>query len=184
MIELLVKLVARIGLPYKRKVMRSELSMLGSICRKGDLIFTYSPWKLSNIFIRGDYKHVAMYLNSHSIIEATTIEGVSIADIEHLLSKASKYAVYRTNLSNEQCDILENVSYDLADDSIEYDYDLDKSNKKYYCSELIYFIYSHIGNYIKFAGTYLTPSDIYDAVNWGKVYEKQYSRWNGNSAII
>jgi len=172
MFAFLIRIISKIGFPYFREVSNGEISNLSTnVLSKGDLIFTFTPYKLANMGISGEYKHVAMYVGDSMIVHATTGGGTSMETLRELISDSSRYAVYRLNgITPDESNEVSAIAKDLSDDGIGYDFRLKKGNPYYYCSELVHFVYSHIGNYIDFSGNHLVPVDIYANGKWEIVH--------------
>lgn len=128
--------LGKIHAPYSDCLIEfSDLEALRMTLLPGDVILTKSNGEFSNLLLKGDYKHAAMYIGGGQIIEAVG-SGVRITHIFDLLKHIDYFAVIRSK--NHTAAELEVCITELKK-CVGYPYDLmfESGNRAFYCSELI-----------------------------------------------
>lgn len=166
------RVVSKIGLNYHRDVEPCELDFFQTNDLDGHILCTKTPWQLSNIFIPNKYKHVEIIIGSSEVAGAVT-KGVTVRSIESVLAKSSDWAVFQPKkLNTESRSKLKARAIDLADDGLQYDWELVANNDAYYCSEFVVECYNYSTNDKVNYGSSIYPCEIYtDGDNWGMVFE-------------
>lgn len=107
------------------------------------IILTKTKWCLTNLFIRGKYKHAGIISKcGFEVLEATT-HGVRLTPIDKFLSTKSSYKVFRmAGMSQHEKDMVEAVMYDYI--GRPYDWLFFWEDASLYCSELVATIYNKV----------------------------------------
>lgn len=129
------KFIAIFQVPPKKltydHVVKSRLYL-----QNGDILLSRTDWELSNLFIPGDYKHAAVYLDG-LVYEAVT-SGVRKVTIEEWLLKKDHAAIVRINkpITNLQ----KGLDFLVAQIGKPYDYDFlqVRHRQAWYCSLYVY----------------------------------------------
>jgi len=178
-----VKAVARLGIPYKRKIRQHELDFFFNGDLTGYVILTHTPWQLSNLFIRG-WKHSELLAGS-GVAYAALTTGVEQHSIQKLLKEIDRYVVLKPLFAdNGQRNHAVTIGLEMINDNIPYDYDFSVGNKTLYCSEFIWSCYQKAfdGNspLDKYRDNIIYPQEFYnDKENWEEVFSFQTDREEG-----
>lgn len=131
-----IRFFAKLKFPHKPKVTQSEIEKALDILEAGDLILTKTNWQLSNLFILGRWKHVAMVDNDClHVIEAVDPVVRRIAIAEMLKNKDSFCISRKININKETRETMPIILRQLI--GKEYDFEFDFNPDDFYCSELI-----------------------------------------------
>lgn len=124
---------------YKRTVKEWEKRYFSRKCPNGAVILTYNPTSWGNIFIRGHWKHAAIFIDC-KFHEATT-HGTKRTGIIEFLETKKDYKVLFPNFLTDRggsMTLFLNYIREKTRESIEYDWFFHLGKKKLYCSELVY----------------------------------------------
>lgn len=149
---------AQLCIPWKRKVDIIELRDL--INYPNHIILTKTKWCLTNLFIRGRYKHAGIITKDClHVIEATT-HGSRLTEIEVFLSNKSKYKVFRmAGMSQHEKDMVETMLYGYV--GRPYDWLFFWEDASLYCSELVATIYNRARpDFFKITDRIIEPSEL------------------------
>ena len=137
----LSKLTGHIYLAPKSRAIKAHhiVNAVDVILRPGDVLLTYAKGELTNYFIEGEYKHVAMYCGDGVIVEAVGT-GVRAEAFDEFCSSKDKIAILRASFcSAEVC--LKAVESALNQIGKSYDYAFEPNEKAFYCAELAAYAY-------------------------------------------
>lgn len=167
---------------------RESVDLAMSLVRPGDILLSYERQRITSLFIKGKYKHAAIFTSKWKVVEAVgdkfvvvngveeNIGGVREVDLEEWLFLMDGVAIvrpiYDSQLVNE-CAGFNALSYlDCG-----YDYLFRTGNKsEIYCSELPYLCYLPLDKF--FLKDYFTSEilpqvyrDVCDDVKFKLIYE-------------
>lgn len=131
----------------------NKRSVLNAIL-PGDVILLRHDAPVSGLFIKGQFKHAALYVGDGQVIH---VVGDGIKKVELLdLLQADAVALVRPDDKTTISLAIARAFEQLAK-GVKYDYDFDmNSSVEFYCSEFTDFCYSYILR--KFAEDYIYPS--------------------------
>lgn len=149
-----------------RKVTKEDVENIKLLRKNGDVLLSKSDWHLTNLAIKGNFKHAAMIFDN-GVIEAVdpvvqyqTLESFCETKDEVCLLRAN----YMTEAEGEKASIF---AFSLIGCS--YDYLFEWLNRMFYCSELIIYsqdaIIGEMRNPFKriYNDRLVLPNDFYDA---------------------
>jgi len=151
--------------------------------KPGSIVLTHTDYNLTNSLIPGYFDHAAMVLPGYRIIESTG-KGVGFTNAKVLLSHCDSIAILEPVFANEELK-LKACKIASEQDGAGYDYEFDfvlSNNKKFYCSELIWWSYDQACKPLMapFTPRYvlgewtLAPQNIYDdTTNFKLVYQSK-----------
>jgi uncharacterized protein YycO len=143
------------------------------------IILTRKNFNLSNLFIKGYWKHTSIVTDREHIIEATS-EGVIKTSVHRLLSTSDDLVILRP-LFCDQYSMMR--ASEKAQNVLGYPYNFlfRKGNRSFYCSELVCWAYNtvtphgislEIMNWYH-EGKYIYPHYLYETKSiWEVVYER------------
>ena len=133
----LSKLISLIQFPSSvPKLTEKNFEKLLPNLKKGDVILTHTRGHLSNLFIPGEYDHIAWYIGKEKIIEATT-KGVVSGDLKKFIMSKHKVLVCRAKFATSE-EMAKACDYGKLLIGCEYDFEININNEKWYCSELVF----------------------------------------------
>ena len=157
-------------IPYSRKVSSKELELFNGLGTH--IILTRTKWCLTNLFIRGKYKHAAI-INSDCthVVEAVT-HGVRKTNLTKFLSSKHNYLVIKPyRMTIREANIIEATMYQYI--GRPYDWLFFWETDSFYCSELVATIFNTIRpNFFNTSDRILQPSELL-AANIEEVLCKQ-----------
>lgn len=175
----LIKWLGKAHAPLsQRKITEKHVNTLRQYLKAGDIILTYNSAQLTNLFIKGKWKHAAMYCPKEGkiecIIEAVSPRVRAIGIYDFLMSK-DKIAIVRFKDMDELARARA-ASLARMQQYKEYDFmfKLDSENR-FYCSELIWYCLKNSVGIFNFElrkslGEYtVTPTDFYLAKKYFEV---------------
>ena len=170
--EAISRFIGKFFIPWHRELEVNELELFRQFNFRGMLLVTYTPWSLSNLFIFGKYKHVEMITGTDHSVGARG-DGILKRPLSYTLKGIKKYAILQHRHFSEEIRIdMARYAVEISDDGIEYDFELDLENDKYYCSELITYIIEKVTGQKNPYGKKILPSELYkDSKNWNVIYE-------------
>ena len=130
------KFISLFSIP-ERKMDDLELEQLKAFIIDGDCLVSRSDYELSNIFMPGEWKHVALYYKGH-VYESVT-GGVRKTPIEEFFYKKDQIGLCRLH---KEIDFSLAIPFLDSTIGMPYDWSFSGKNDKYYCSELAYKAYS------------------------------------------
>lgn len=184
----LQKLASRLGNP-EPKLSEDFAVLVKGIIENGDVLLSKENWRLTSLFIKGFYKHAAIYRNGY-VIEAVgdywvwengkkvKRNGVRRVELLHWLYGKDSVAVQRPETDGE----IKNLAAWMAEIQLgkKYDYTFFGGSKAFYCSGLIVFAYDVASNsdfpvkHRRVMGVETTlPQDIYDTRHFTLVAEER-----------
>lgn len=127
--------------PHERLIRASTIKEMMAVVREGDVILAYSRGEFTNYFIKGDFKHAAMYVGKGEIIQAIG-KGVTLIDFEDFCASKDRIAILRPNFCDDgTCRIAAmNAKSQLGKP---FDYYFEIGSEAYYCAELIAWSYRY-----------------------------------------
>jgi len=148
--------------PDVHKIKGEDVRRVLDIVDTGDILLRRFDGYLNTIFTPGFWGHAGIYIGNNRVVHAIShgtikedILNFCRADAICILSVRNIDSIGRHSVSDTACRI--------ASQHIGYDYDFSSTNKKYYCTELVDVLYSHMfdNDYIKkFGKKVLTPDGI------------------------
>jgi hypothetical protein len=106
------------------------------VLQDGDLIFSHTDWELSNIFIPGPYKHVAVYIQG-AVYEATA-KGVRKVQLEEWILKKDHVGIARVKMPLMQMKSGIIFLDQQLGDPYNYDFLDTQTSKAWFCSMYAY----------------------------------------------
>ncbi|MCX6234951.1 MAG: YiiX/YebB-like N1pC/P60 family cysteine hydrolase [Bacteroidetes bacterium] len=170
------KITWRFGRPYTCAGI--DYQWIRPYLEPGMIILTRKNFNLSNLFIKGYWKHTSIVTDREHIIEATS-EGVIKTSVYRLLSKSDDLVILKPLF----CDHLSMMrASEKAEKVLGYPYNFlfRKENGSFYCSELVCWAYTTVipmGNSWEMMrwyheGKYIYPHYLYETKSiWEVVYE-------------
>lgn len=151
------KMIAKIHAPFSVKYVSGlDFDVISKCCLPGDILLSRTRGELGNLFIKGYWKHAAIVKDADTVVEAVT-KGVVITHMFDFLRTKDSVALLRASIP-------EDVRKQIADEAIsfvgcDYDFEFQKNDPEYYCSELVRTCYSNSGIPFGDEGI-IYPSDI------------------------
>lgn len=117
------------------------------LCKPGDILGSYETGRVTSIFIKGEYDHIAMLTDDKQVVEAVgdkfvngvNLGGVRVVPLKEWLWKKNDFFCLRHK--NKELAEKASVSY-KALVGLNYDYSFDRKNEKMYCSEIPFVCYN------------------------------------------
>lgn len=109
--EFFSKLIMNIGIPYKREIHCGELEQFRKVNYQGYGLLCHTPWRLSNLFIRGKYKYIALITGPDHCV-GTGPDGIQKIELKKVLEKCDRYIII-SSMSAEMEDRRKVASYGL-----------------------------------------------------------------------
>lgn len=135
--------ISKIHMPGSHKLITSaDYRSVKEHLRPGMVFLSYTRGEFSNLFIPGDWSHVAIVLNSTTVIEATT-HGVIETDLIDFMMKKD-YVVLLDPIFATPEQMVKAVETALEQKGSGYNYKMQYSRvnvKAFYCSELVLYSY-------------------------------------------
>lgn len=129
------KIIAKIGIRYKRELTIDEIDFINNFNVSGCIILSRTKNQLSNWFITGHFKHSMIFATKFWIVDSTVRFGVSKRGIE-CLRGYSEYKIFRPKFELDKED-LKNICFDFVSQDIPYDHYHTDGNPFYDCTELV-----------------------------------------------
>jgi uncharacterized protein YycO len=150
-----------IYLPYKRKVTVDELSKI--VGCQNCIILTLRKYCLTNLFIKGKYKHAAILNKNQSCVVESTTHGVRVTGIKEFLSTKHEYLIIKP--SNYLASEMNQVESEMVKYiGHPYDWLFDMNSNNLYCSELVQLVFNKVRHGLfKHIGKIIEPSELLDA---------------------
>lgn len=134
-IRTVAKLVGKIHSPWThKKITSADYLSLQRILLPGDIILTRTMGELTNLLIPGFWKHSAIVSLSQSVIEAVGT-GVQLTHLFDFVKGKDYLIVLRPRTAQERRSAA-SVAEGLV--GCGYDYEFDKRDEEFYCSELVW----------------------------------------------
>jgi len=163
----------KLYIPWSREASKQELVHFEHSPYRAYVVLTYTPWALSNYFIKGKYKHAELVVGPHNMVGART-DGYKMRTIKHVLGLTKRYAILEpVNCSAQQRNLVANYAVDKSDDNIRYDFEMDlKTSDALYCTEAVCRAYNEaIGRTFTYGKLILPDELLEDKKNWKVVKE-------------
>lgn len=166
--------------PPEPKVTIKEVQEFLYKLEPGDILLSREAWHFTNFFIPGFWSHAALF-SGHDAIEAVG-SGVQTQEVMLWFLRKHNFCILRP--TGYVTPLEKRLIVKFAEDQIGYDYDYvfgdTKTEKSFYCSELVWkswaSIDNHDGNWTDiftrretWGSTTVTPQDFYNAVAKGKL---------------
>lgn len=147
-------------IPYKRKVSTQEIESFSTFGNY--IILTKQKWCLTNLFIKGKYKHAGIINQACThIVEATT-HGVRQTNLADFLSSKHNYLVFRPyRITQRERMLIEGSMYKYI--GRPYDWLFFWEDSSLYCSELVATVFNIIRpNFFNVNNRIIQPTELLD----------------------
>jgi hypothetical protein len=150
--------------PYKVKGpdMREVLDLI----QPGDIVINRKDHYVSNMFIKGDFSHVGLYVGNNDVIHVMS-RGIRKEDILVFLRADALALVRPLDQSKVESAIIK--AYDKFREGAMYDYDFDKDcPEEFYCSEFTDYCYDYTLR-DSFSKNFIYPDDYINSSKYHKI---------------
>jgi uncharacterized protein YycO len=125
--------------PHSRLIRSTMIKEMLDVVMAGDVVITYSRGEMTNRFIKGEFKHAAIYAGAGKVIQAVG-KGVTADEFEDFCASKDRIAIVRPKFCDDStCKIAAlNAISQLGKP---YDYYFEIGDGAFYCAELIEWAY-------------------------------------------
>ncbi len=142
---------------WKRKITENEIKDIKQF--PNHIILTKTKWCLTNIFIRGKYKHAGIITEDCKYVVEATTHGVRKTELKTFLQNKNKYLIIRPqNYSEEEKKIVEFLMYDYI--GRPYDWLFFWEETSLYCSELVALVFNRVRQGLFSTKGIIEPSEL------------------------
>jgi hypothetical protein len=132
--------MGRQRMPFSvKKITGDDYYEIEPLLKRGCVFLTVTRGELSNLVNPGFWKHGAMYIGDHRVIEALG-RGVVIRDLISFLMSKDYVAVMAPKFASEK-EMRRAAEKSTEWEGIQYDYWFEMNDKAFYCYEVIYKAY-------------------------------------------
>lgn len=163
----ITKLIGKIKIPLPR-MNQIKVAKIKDSLFEGDCILSYTSGSFSNLWIKGKYKHVGIYVGNDYIVEAV-FKGVVSTHINDFCFKKDNIAIIRPATGSTIKNRLDVVKRAMKIIGAKYDFDYVRGGDTFYCSEVIEECWGELVTVPvrKILGkTVLIPSDLIGHKEW------------------
>jgi uncharacterized protein YycO len=121
------------------KMTRDSVDVIMAIAEEGDILLSYESMRFTSLFIKGKYDHAVILSSKKTIVEAVK-PVVQEVDFEEWLFKKDKVILLRPRAEKYTRQLAGANALSFKD--YKYDYSFSLSDKRVYCSELVYLCYA------------------------------------------
>lgn len=127
------KLISKVYIPYKREISIEEVEFINGEDLATCLIIAKKPWQLSNLFIKGYFKHSMVFATGFWIMDSTVKEGTKKTNFRYMASY-SEYKIYKPKFDVDS-EKFKEICFDIAEKDIPYDHYHRMNNDLNDCAE-------------------------------------------------
>ena len=141
MLRFLIRVLSNIRYsPRNREILAYDVNTGESVLRDGDVLCTYSEGELTNLFIKGKFKHVGIFAGDGRVVEAIG-RGVTSCGFHEFCSTKDKIAILRPKFCDEQ-ESKAAKNHALSQIGVPYDFEFQPNERAFYCAELVWWAYN------------------------------------------
>jgi hypothetical protein len=133
-LEFIIKTLNKIRVPWSvKKFNGTDYHNVLRLIKEGDIFLTTTKGELTNIFNPSKYKHGAIYIGMHKVLESVA-RGVVVTDLTEFLLRKDKVILGRLPINTNSKELFD-ISAEVL--NTPYDYRFKLGNYEIYCFELV-----------------------------------------------